>query len=212
MLIEDEMMRSVDAWMEHIQNEMHRCMNSFMEERNYNQSEASQATGISMSDMRMILNGEFSGSMQDAIRIMISIGKAPRFSFVSFEEAKHLRSSTPKMLSAKDVESLKAVVEDNNESIVSDSLWLAYDMEPKVDNARLHQRRRHQQEAEDVLKKLIKPYVPLMERKGRSGPYFQMQDVLLACGELNKRERVAISWLLKKANEMHEAYEKERQP
>ncbi len=57
----------------------------------------------------------------------------------------------------------------------------------------------------------IKEYKPLMARKNREGPYFQMQDVLLACGELNKRERVAIAWLIDQANELHDAYEKDRQ-
>jgi hypothetical protein len=53
-------------------------------------------------------------------------------------------------------------------------------------------------------------YKPLMARKNRPGPYFQMQDVLLAAGELSKRERVAIAWLIDQANELHDAYEKDR--
>jgi len=35
----------------------------------------------------------------------------------------------------------------------------------------------------------------------RPGPVLQMQDVLLACGELNERERVAVQWVLDRANE-----------
>lgn len=35
----------------------------------------------------------------------------------------------------------------------------------------------------------------------RQGPPIQMQDVLLACGELNERERVAVQWVLDRANE-----------
>ena len=35
----------------------------------------------------------------------------------------------------------------------------------------------------------------------RPGPPIQMQDVLLACGELNERERVAVQWVLDNANE-----------
>ena len=54
-------------------------------------------------------------------------------------------------------------------------------------------------------------YRPLMERKGRDGKYFQMQDVLLACGDgLSQRELAPIRWLLAQANEMHEKYEQER--
>ncbi len=55
-----------------------------------------------------------------------------------------------------------------------------------------------------------KEYKPLIARKNRPGPYFQMQDVLLACGELSKRERVAMAWLIDQANELHDAYEKDR--
>lgn len=55
-----------------------------------------------------------------------------------------------------------------------------------------------------------KNYRPLMARKNRPGPYFQMQDVLLAAGELNERERVAVAWLIEQANELHDSYEKER--
>ena len=41
--------------------------------------------------------------------------------------------------------------------------------------------------------------VPKVKR--REGPALQMQDVLLACGELNKRERVIVQWVLDRANE-----------
>jgi hypothetical protein len=34
----------------------------------------------------------------------------------------------------------------------------------------------------------------------RQGPPIQMQDVLLAFGELNERERVAVQWVLDKVN------------
>lgn len=34
----------------------------------------------------------------------------------------------------------------------------------------------------------------------RQGPPIQMQDVLLACGELNEREQVAVRWVLAKIN------------
>ena len=39
-------------------------------------------------------------------------------------------------------------------------------------------------------------------RYGRQGPPIQMQDVLLACGELNERELVAVQWVLDKVNEL----------
>ena len=42
----------------------------------------------------------------------------------------------------------------------------------------------------------------------RQGPPIQMQDVLLACGELNERERVAVQWLLDKVKELTQQAEK----
>lgn len=38
--------------------------------------------------------------------------------------------------------------------------------------------------------------------RNRKGPELQMQDVLLACGELSKRERAAVSWTLRRHNEI----------
>lgn len=124
-------------------------------------------------------------------------------------------------ISKEGLEKLKAALKDNNDNIVSDSLYSAYDIQREIDHMQVIARRRRQGDAEEVLRQLElshafkqqeakEPYVPLMARNNRSGPYFQMQDVLLACGELNKRERVAIEWLLGKANELHKAYEEER--
>lgn len=39
-------------------------------------------------------------------------------------------------------------------------------------------------------------------KRSRKGPELQMQDVLLACGELSKRERVFVAWTLKRHNEI----------
>lgn len=39
----------------------------------------------------------------------------------------------------------------------------------------------------------------------RQGSPIQMQDVLLACGELNERERVAVQWVLDKVNALPQA-------
>jgi len=38
--------------------------------------------------------------------------------------------------------------------------------------------------------------------KTRKGPEIQMQDVLLACGELNRRERAAVLWTIRRHNEI----------
>jgi hypothetical protein len=45
-------------------------------------------------------------------------------------------------------------------------------------------------------------------RYARQGPPIQMQDVLLACGELNERERVAVQWVLDKVNELPQQSDK----
>lgn len=45
-------------------------------------------------------------------------------------------------------------------------------------------------------------------RYASQGPPIQMQDVLLACGELNKRERVAVQWVLDKVSELPQQADK----
>lgn len=146
MFTEDELIRSEVYWMERIQNDMFREMDAFIKRNEFTQEQAADASGIALADVRRLMKGEFNGTLQEAIILMLKIGRAPCFSFVDFDEAK----------------------------------------------------------------KRDRPYEPLMQRKGRSGKYFQMQDVLLACGELNEQEMAPIRWLLKQANDMHETYEKER--
>lgn len=208
----DKIICDKNYWVLNIRHEMFREMDLFMKKNGFDIKQTAKATGISIADVSRVLNEDFDGDLEKAIEIMLKIGRAPNFSFIPLEDVKRKMENVPKTLGVGDIEKIKTALDDNNSSINSDSLRLAYDMETKVDDAKLQERRKHQKEAEEVLNKLVKPYVPLMQRKGRSGPYFQMQDVLLACGELNKRERMAINWLLKQANAMHDAYEKDRQP
>lgn len=49
---------------------------------------------------------------------------------------------------------------------------------------------------------LLRAELLLKQRERRPGLALQMQDVLLACGELNKRERVAVQWTLDHANDI----------
>lgn len=151
MLTLEELLSSKIYWMETIQNDIFRELDSYMRSNGLSMDELASLIGASNSQVRKLLNGEFRGTVEEMVEIMLKIGKVPKLRFITVDEEMRNRE------------------EENKE------------------------------------------YEPLMTRGGRSGPYFQMQDVLLACGEgLNKRERAAILWLLGKANEMHEAYERER--
>ena len=65
--------------------------------------------------------------------------------------------------------------------------------------------------AEQVLceEALAELYKAAHVRYVRQGPPIQMQDVLLACGELNERERVAVQWVLDRVNELPQQADKE---
>lgn len=86
MLSQDELIRTEEYWMEHIQVDIFNLVQDYMDEKDLNQSELAKELNYSKGYISQILNGNFNFSIRKLIRLCLSIGRVPILTFSTLKD------------------------------------------------------------------------------------------------------------------------------
>ena len=92
--------------METIQNDIFRAMDVYMGMNGLSKDKMSKTTGISPADVRRVLDGEFEGTLEELVVLMLKLNKVPVVSFRSLEDV---------------------IMEAQSKEVLDDDVWVTKD-------------------------------------------------------------------------------------
>jgi transcriptional regulator with XRE-family HTH domain len=81
-----DLVRTVEYWMETIQNELFNQFSDYMEKEQMNKTELANKLNVSKGYVSQVLNGTFNFTLKKLIELSLAIGKVPYISFITPEE------------------------------------------------------------------------------------------------------------------------------
>jgi len=81
-----ELLQSPEYWFEHVQNDVYRILQDYMEKEKLNQTQLAERLGVSKGYVSQVLRGEFNYSLKKLIELGVSVGYVPQIEFKSLEE------------------------------------------------------------------------------------------------------------------------------
>lgn len=90
-----ERMKNDTYWTTHIQLDVFREINDYLETNNLTRSQFAEQLGVTKGYISQILNGNFDHKISKLVQLLLAIGKVPDLKFVDLETAVDLAKSGP---------------------------------------------------------------------------------------------------------------------
>jgi transcriptional regulator with XRE-family HTH domain len=81
MINKEELTKTPEYWLETIQNEIFRLVNSYLKENKMSQTQFAVQLGVSKGYVSQIMKGEFNYTLKKMIELSLAVGKAPVLEF-----------------------------------------------------------------------------------------------------------------------------------
>ena len=81
MIPHENLIKTKEYWLLHIQNDMHAILDDYMQDYNLTLKQAAEALNINQNELQKIHDGEFDGNIEEMIDFSLKVDKLPDVNF-----------------------------------------------------------------------------------------------------------------------------------